>query len=97
MLTAVALVRLIALNRLRSDCKGYFVLWCSHLSPLSHLRLLIDLQLHQRGMYVSERAFHFVIIDERVSESERLGPFFLQSLGHSYKNYASEEVLTDPL
>lgn len=47
-------------------------------------------------MDVSERAFHFVVVDERVSESERLGPFFLQLLGHSYKNYAPEEVLPDP-
>lgn len=62
MLTAAALVRLIALNRLRSDWKGYFVCRRNHLSPLSPLLLLVDLQLHQRGMYVSERTFNLVII-----------------------------------
>lgn len=43
MLTAAVLVRLVALNRLRSDCKGYFVCQHRHLSPISPLRLLIDL------------------------------------------------------
>lgn len=81
-LAAVALVRLTALNRLCSDLKGYFVRQYKHLSPLSPLLWLTDLQLHQRDIYSMCLRVHL-----RLSKSHCKGPFFLSLLRHNNRNY----------